>query len=217
MRIFLVALSLLFSGTAVWAQRPIPIRDPYEVHLSVAWQRANQPGLGLFQRLDLDSKFAIGGGIARYWPVSETSDLGLGIRAQYLPAGINAVLNNPPFVGGAIVNGSYRVWALVAFLAWRYYLHERFRFDANAGLGAGFTSLQMTNLAGVTVGSGSSVVPTWMLRAALLYKMTESIWVGPYIAYFAINKWNATVPAARVGPREALLIGAVITIGMKLF
>jgi hypothetical protein len=56
-----------------------------------------------------------------------------------------------------------------------------------------------------------------MLRAALLYKLSETIWVGPYLAYFVINKWNATVPAATIGPREALLIGAVVTIGMKLF
>jgi hypothetical protein len=217
MRILLVALGLLFGGTAAWAQNTVADRAPFELHLSAAWQHTNQPGLGLFQRLDLDGKFAIGGGITRYWPVGENSDLGIGLRAQYLPGTIGAVLNNPPFVGGVNVNGSYRVWALVAFVAWRYYLHERFRFDANAGVGAGFTSLQMTNLAGVTVGSGSSVVPTWMLRAALLYKLSETIWVGPYLAYFVVNKWNATVPAATIGPREALLIGAVVTIGMKLF
>lgn len=217
MRIFLVALSLLFGGAAAWAQSPIPIRDPYELHLSAAWQHTNQPGLGTFQRLDLDGKFAIGGGIARYWPVSENSDIGFGIRTQYLPGAIGAVLNNPPFVGGVIVNGSYRVWALVPFLAWRYFLSQRFRIDANAGVGFGFTSLQMTNLVGVTVGSGSSTVPTWMLRLAALYAVSDSIWVGPYVAYFAINKWNAAVPAATIGTREALLIGAVITIGLKAF
>jgi len=89
--------------------------------------------------------------------------------------------------------------------------------ERHAGVGAGFTSLQMTNLAGVTVGDGSATVPTWMLRAALLYAVSDSIWVGPYVAYFAINKWNANLPAVAVGTREALLIGAVITIGMKLF
>ena len=76
--------------------------------------------------------------------------------------------------------------------------------------GPGFDSTKFTT-------TGSATVPTWMLRAALLYAVSDSIWVGPYVAYFAINKWNANLPAVAVGPREALLIGAVITIGMKLF
>jgi len=213
MRILIITLSLLLGGTAAWAQN----RSDVELHLSVAWQHSNDPKFGDFQRLDLDGKFALGGGLTRYWPVSERSDIGLGVRVQYLPGDVSRVVNDPPFVGAVDVNGSLRTWAIVAYLAWRYYLHQRFRVEVNAGVGPGFTSLHMTNLAGVTVGDGSATVPTWMLRAALLYAVSDSIWVGPYVAYFAINKWNANLPAVAVGTREALLIGAVITIGMKLF
>jgi hypothetical protein len=190
------------------------------LNFNVAWPMDQQrPGFGLMQSLDLERKFSFGGGVTTYWPGPAGSEFGLNVNVQYLPSFVRRVVNNPPLVGAVNVSGNYDAWTLLAFALWRYQLNQRLAIEAGVGGGFAFTDLNIASLAGVPLAGGSAVVPAWALRAAMLYALSDSIWFGPFVAYYAISSWNAALtggaPVA-VNWRREILIGFALTVAFKL-